>query len=141
MPVQLTAKQANALQGNTKPAQKRARKPQVTPNALSEADIQCLIVSWFRKAKPEYIVKQLGQYIAKPDRPVNDEAYPDLSIRKITWPRMMACLLEVKVPVTGRLSAGQKEFYEAGGSEVVHSLEEAQAAIKDFESSWRGETC
>lgn len=138
MPLTMTAKQANALQGNIdNPVPKRARKPQVRSNDLLEKDIQRLIVSWFRKAKKEYVVKQVGQYIAKPDRPVNDEAYPDLSIRKIVWPQSMACLMEVKVPETGRLSKAQKEFFDQGGSFVVHSLEEAQAAIKDFEALWR----
>ncbi len=128
----VTEKQANALRGNIdKPSPKPGVKLRFS--LANEAELQLLIVMWLRHKG--YEVSEIGQYFQS-QRKVNSVGYPDLSIRYRTWPRGMALLLEVKRPGTGRLSVAQKTFFDAGGSFVVHSLEDAQEAIKDFEDSW-----
>ncbi len=132
MPIKLTTNQARALTFNSdKSITPRMKKN--APNEPLESDIQRLIVDQLRLNG--YFVSEIGQYFQR-QREVNSVGYPDLSVRKETWPCGMALLLEVKRPGTGRLSAAQKEFYDIGGSQIVHNLEEALSAVEYFENSW-----
>lgn len=58
--------------------------------------------------------------------------YPDLSVRRSTWPRGVALLMEAKAG-DGRLRPAQQELYEAGWSYVVRSAEDAIAALDEAE--------
>lgn len=61
----------------------------------------------------------------------NDKGYPDLSVRRSTWPPGVAMLMEVKTQ-TGRLSTEQATLHARGWSVVVRSAANAVEAARGF---------
>lgn len=61
------------------------------------------------------------------------EGYPDLSVRRSTWPRGLCVLLEVKT-ATGKLRPAQQELHDDGWSHVVRSAEDALAALSEIDN-------
>jgi hypothetical protein len=79
----------------------------------------------------EYLVALVGQYKAKGSG--TTVGYPDMSVRRRTWPDGMACLLEVKT-AEGQLSGEQEELLKLGWSYVVRSVSGAISALTRFEN-------
>lgn len=107
------------------PASELARLVQ---SSITEADV----VNAIRKALRAYgyRISEVSQRGGRGSGTTVGHA--DLSVRRDTWPRGVWIHLEVKRPVGGRLSPAQAELYEAGGTFVVRSAEEAIAAARSF---------
>jgi hypothetical protein len=78
-----------------------------------------------------YLVCVVGQYKAKGSG--TTVGYPDMSIRRRTWPRGLTCLLEVKT-ASGALSPEQETLHADGWSYEARSVAEAVSALTRFES-------
>lgn len=102
-----------------------------TPDAYEgqEADL----VAEITKALQEqgYEVCVVGQHKAKGSG--TTVGYPDMSVRRRTWPDGLVCLLEVKT-ATGTLSPEQEDLLKLGWSYVVRSVEGAVSALTRFEN-------
>lgn len=59
--------------------------------------------------------------------------YPDLSVRHPSYPRGLACLIEVKT-AEGTLSTEQEDLHKDGWSHVVRSVQEALSTLLAFEN-------
>lgn len=85
-----------------------------------------------------YRVAVVGQLKAKGSG--TTMGYPDMSVRRPTWPRGMVCLLEVKT-ATGTLLPEQETFHAGGWSFVVRSVEYALQVVAGFQAGilqgWR----
>lgn len=78
-----------------------------------------------------YLVCVVGQLHAKGSG--TTVGYPDMSVRRRTWPDGMACLLEVKT-ATGALEPEQELLHNEGWSYVVRSVSGASSALTRFEN-------
>jgi hypothetical protein len=78
-----------------------------------------------------YLVAVVGQHKAKGSG--TTVGYPDMSVRRRTWPDGLVCLIEVKT-ASGELSGEQEELLKLGWSYVVRSVDGAISALTRFES-------
>jgi len=60
--------------------------------------------------------------------------YPDLSVRRVGWPRGLACLIEVKSE-GGELRPEQQDLHERDWSFVARSADSALCSLRAFELS------
>lgn len=112
------------------PAQEQVTKSAASPVFVgSESDLVAKIL----KVAEEQGYKSLvvGQRNARGAG--TTVGYPDLSFRRPSWPRGLACLIEVKV-AGGAVRKGQELLHQDGWSYVVWSVEEAISALTRFEN-------
>lgn len=98
-----------------------------------EADLVALI---------EYAAQERGFDVAKvgqlrADGSGTTVGYPDMSFRRPSWPRGMACLIEIKTK-TGSLSPEQQKLNDQGWSFVARSADEALVLLDIFETVLKG---
>lgn len=106
---------------------------QVTKTELAFTGLESDLVADITKAlqEQEYLVAVVGQHKAKGSG--TTVGYPDLSVRRRTWPDGLACLIEVKT-ATGELSGEQEDLLKLGWSYVVRSVAGAMSALTCFEN-------
>lgn len=129
------ATEVRVLSSEIEPAQPLHPAPSPQTPALatdafdgSEHELVAQITKALERAG--YCVAVVGQLKAKGSGTTT--GYPDMSVRRPTWPRGMACLLEIKT-AAGTLLPEQETFHEQGWMHVVRSEGEALRLLNHFE--------